>query len=445
MADNCVNKNTGKLKRVLEGETIGYAKSDDLRVFFASDVQAQSKLEGGSADDHPTNFVLLEGVLVVQKGFADVELTPNMFPINPGRVLDDSDKKLLLPIPEWYVPCPNVMNIARLVSDSEKLTGARPFRNIMFRGPAGSGKTEGAKVLSSMFGSPYGVVTGHAEMEFFDLTSSLIPNTDSQMSTDGEMYEFLSHALRESGMKLPSFLDVATMPDAIFEQITGVANEYAGEAECLAALVVNLMKVCKQDKSMFCGETSKFKTVQSDLAMGFQKGWLVELQEMNTILKPGVLVGLNGILEYGRLRLPTGEVITRHPDTVIVFTQNVGYAGTTDGNQSVYSRIELKCDLDHPTEDEMVSRIMMHVPEIKEQACRTIVQAVIRVQQNCASEIEGGSVGTREALNWAKATVLLGGDMRSAAELTVLPSVGEDPDDIALVRTDIFQTVAEME
>ena len=232
------------------------------------------------------------------------------------------------------------------------------------------------------------------------------------------------------------------MPDVVYEQITGIENEEAGEAECFAALTAKLISVCKKDVGLFSGENSKFKVVYSDLAMGFQRGWLVELQEMNTILKPGVLVGLNNILENGQLRLPTGEVIQRHPDTVIVFTQN---AGTTDGNQSVYSRIEIKCDLNHPSEDEMVERIRMHVPEITEQACRTIVQTVLRIQDNCSAEIEGGSVGTREAINWAKMTVLLGGDMRAAAELTVLPSVGEDPDDIALVRTCIHQSIEELE
>ena len=74
---------------------------------------------------------------------------------------------------------------------------------------------------------------------------------------------------------------------------------------------------------------------------------------------------------------------------------------------------------------------------------RSIVQTVIRVQENCPQEIEGGSVGTREAINWAKMTVLLNGDMRAAAELTILPSVGEDPDDIDLVRTNIHQSIAE--
>lgn len=444
MSSNSVNKTTGRLKRILEGEKIGYTKIDEMRVFFASDVEALPLADGGRHEEVPLIFTILEGVLRTTKRRKVKKLEANMYPINPDRTLDEEDKSRLLTIPDWYVPVPNVLNIAQLVSGSQHLAG-RPFRNIMMRGPAGSGKTEGAKALASMFGSPYGVITGHAEMEFFDLTSNLFPNTDSNMSSNEEIYEFLLYALRDSGMELPSLVEIASMPDAIFRQLTGKENDEAGEAECLAALVAKLLSVCKKDHSMFSGENSKFKVIHSDLTLGFQKGWLVELQEMNTILKPGVLVGLNNILEHGQLRLPTGETITRHPDTVIVFTQNVGYAGTTDGNQSVYSRIELKCDLNHPSEDEMIGRIQMHVPEISEADCRTIVQTVLRIQENCAAEIEGGSVGTREAISWAKATVLLNGNMREAAELTILPSVGEDADDIALVRTNIHQSIAEVE
>lgn len=44
-----------------------------------------------------------------------------------------------------------------------------------------------------------------------------------------------------------------------------------------------------------------------------KNGYLVEIQEPSTILQPGVLVGLNSLLEQsGTITLPTGEVILRH-------------------------------------------------------------------------------------------------------------------------------------
>lgn len=436
-----LNAHNSCLKRLMHSEKIGYTMTDNPRVFFASDLQTTLCIEGGNVERIETQLIVLDGILKTITPSTITKLEANMYPINPDRVYDEEDRSRLLTIPDWYIPVLSVLNIAKAVAGSSVFK--KPFRNIMMRGPAGSGKTEGAKALATMFGSPYGVITGHAEMEFFDLTSNLFPNTDSPIQSDAELYDYFLYAMRDSDLVLPSFLEIASMPDVIYEHITGRKNDQAGEAECFAALVSKLMSACKKDISMFGGENSKFKVVHSDLTLGFQKGWLVELQEMNTILKPGVLVGLNNILEHGQLRLPTGEVIQRHPDTVVVFTQNVGYAGTTDGNQSVYSRIEVKCDLNHPSEDEMVSRIQSHVPNLSEADCRTIVQTVIRVQENCPQEIEGGSVGTREAINWAKMTVLLNGDMRAAAELTILPSVGEDPDDIDLVRTNIHQSIAE--
>lgn len=442
-ADNrFLNTQNGRLKKLMQNEKIGYTTTDKAQIFFACNLQTILCKEGGKSEDILSNFVILEGILTTAARMKLVKPQANQYPLHPNRTYDAEDASRLPAIPDWYVPAPAVMQIAKSVVGSAIFQ--KPFRNVMMRGPAGSGKTEGAKALAGMFGSPYGVLTGHAEMEFFDLTSNLFPNTDSAVKSDAELYEYLLYALRDSGLTLPSFIEIASMPDVVYQQISGTKNDDAGEAECFAALVTKLMQVCKKDANLFGGETSKFKVIHSDLTMGFQKGWLVELQEMNTILKPGVLVGLNNILEHGQLRLPTGEIINRHPDTVIVFTQNVGYAGTTDGNQSVYSRIEVKCDLDHPTEEEMIARIRMHVPEIAEADCRTIVQTILCVQENCSIEIEGGSVGTREAINWAKMTVLLDGDMREAAELTLLPSVGEDADNIQLVRSNIYQSIAEM-
>ena len=438
---NFLNARDGRLKSLFEREKIGYTKSDTAALHFASDTEVTLLLDN-NGDKEPEHLFVLEGILKTSPN-KPLKMTSNMFPLNEHREFDEEDRSRLLTIPDWYIPVPSVMKIAQAVAGSSVFP--KPFRNIMMRGPAGSGKTEGAKALAAMFGSPYGVITGHAEMEFFDITSNLIPNTDSTIRSDAEMYDILLSALKDSGLKLPSFLDIATMPDAVFEQITGQNNPCASESECFAALVSKLMAYCKNEPSLFGGESSKFKIVYSDLTMGFLRGWLVELQEMNTILKPGVLVGLNNILENGQMRLPTGEIIRRHPDTVIVFTQNVGYAGTTDGNQSVYSRIELKCDLNHPSEDELVGRIRMHVPTITEDTCRTIVQTVMRIQNTCMAEIEGGSVGTREAINWAKMSVLMGGDLREAAELTLLPSVGEDLDDIAVVRNCLYQSIEERE
>ena len=55
-------------------------------------------------------------------------------------------------------------------------------------------------------------------------------------------------------------------------------------------------------------------------------------------MQPGVLVGLNSLLEQsGSITLPTGEIIQRHPDTVVIVTTNVSYEGCRGLNRATRS------------------------------------------------------------------------------------------------------------
>lgn len=73
-----------------------------------------------------------------------------------------------------------------------------------------------------------------------------------------------------------------------------------------------------EDKSS-SGQTYRY--VETDFIKALKHGYVIEIQEPSTIVQPGVLVGLNSLLEQsGSITLPTGEVIQRHPDAVVVVT-----------------------------------------------------------------------------------------------------------------------------
>lgn len=435
-----LNAKNAKLGRTLEKSKIGYLVGDTGELRFASNSMVKKEEAFFTPEGKmPEFFTFLEPPLSFGNVKAKVgSLEPFMYPVNPAREYAEDEKNRLVEIPEWYVPVQKVVRFANNLSASNQFE--RPIRNILFRGPAGCGKTEGAKVIASMCGLPYGVVTGHADMEFFDLTSMPIPRTESPISTDAELLEYLLYAVRDKNMALPDMSLLSLFPEQAYAQITGQTKKDATESECVAALAAKLLSVCKADIEMFTGNSSKFKIVKSDFAVGMERGWLVELQEMNMLLKPGTLVGLNNVMEHGVLQLPTGEVIRRHPDTVIVYTQNVGYAGTVESNQSAYSRVELKCDLEPPTEEEMVKRIQMHVPQLDEVQIRTIAQTARQIRAVCRDEIASGSVGTREEIAWAKLTYLYG-NILEAAEDTILPSCSEDEEDRSIVRECMMQTL----
>lgn len=72
-----------------------------------------------------------------------------------------------------------------------------------------------------------------------------------------------------------------------------------------------------------------------------------------------MLVGLNSLLEQkGSITLPTGEVIHRHPDAVVVVTTNVSYEGCRGVNQSVLDRMNLTQDIELPEPEIMAQRAM---------------------------------------------------------------------------------------
>ena len=73
--------------------------------------------------------------------------------LTPGRTLSELEQSLIPKLPEWYIIPPEVVAICQ---HAQKTTG-RPMqmRNFLLRGPAGTGKTMGAKAIAAGLGLPY--------------------------------------------------------------------------------------------------------------------------------------------------------------------------------------------------------------------------------------------------------------------------------------------------
>ena len=172
-----------------------------------------------------------------------------------------------------------------------------------------------------------------------------------------------------------------------------------------------------------------FMYVESALVKAFRYGWVCELQEVNYAMKPGVLGGINAALDdIGIIELPTGEVIHRHPDTVIVMTANDGYEGTRKINQAVKSRMTLKGHLNLPDDDTLARRAAQNsgFKDLKTIKKMVAVMHAIRKVLNDNGETNG-SCSVRELQSWAQATDILG-DPYEAALATIIPSASDDPE-----------------
>ena len=309
------------------------------------------------------------GPAVIKKAGVVVEHTDfvGKYPLTPGRTLSALELSLIPKLPEWYIIPPEVVDICK---HAQKTTG-RPMqmRNFLLRGPAGTGKTMGAKAIAAGLGLPYMKYTCSANTEIFDFTGMIFPETDavstgsSELDREREILKSMggiSYANVAKLMRLPDLDDMDYDPAGVYQALTGVENLAATVQDCMSVVLEKVTeKVQALSKRAENRQSSgqNYTYVETDFVKALKHGYLVEVQEPSTIIQPGVLVGLNSLLEQeGSITLPTGEIIRRHPDTVVIVTTNVSYEGCRSMNQSVVDRMSLVKDIELPEPEVMVQR-----------------------------------------------------------------------------------------
>lgn len=95
-------------------------------------------------------------------------------------------------------------------------------------------------------------------------------------------------------------------------------------------------------------------------------GGVIELQEVANIRDPGVLTGLNNLLDFGKIEIEeTGETIIRSKDCYIIMTTNLDLAGCKQLNLSVVRREPFCYEVAALSEDDLINRIISTQPQIK--------------------------------------------------------------------------------
>lgn len=330
--------------------------------------------------------------------------------LSTSRTLTPTEELTVPSLPEWYVIPPEI----KMICEHAKLTTntIQPMRNFLLRGPAGTGKTEGAKAIASALHLPYRCITCSANTEIFDLLGQIIPDTDSDKPILLKDY--------------PSFQDILLDPATAYQKLTGIYDENVSEDFVYQTLVETLSNESKNSNGQ-PSDKQKFKYVDTPLVEAIRHGYLIEIQEPTVIANPGVLVGLNSLLDRcNSVFLPNGEVITRHPDTVIVVTTNNDYVGCKQMNQSVISRMNLVIDLKEPSEETLVERVLGITGCNDKPAVQQMAKLVKSISEYCKENmITDGCCGVRELISWVQSYMICN-DIMEAARYTVLSSISAD-------------------
>ena len=389
------------------------------------------------------------GPAVIKKAGVVVEHTDfvGKYPLTPGRTLSALEQSLIPKLPEWYIIPPEVVDICK---HAQKTTG-RPMqmRNFLLRGPAGTGKTMGTKAIAAGLGLPYMKYTCSANTEIFDFTGMIFPETDA-VSTGSPELDREREILKSMGgisyanvaklMRFPDLDDMDYDPAGVYQALTGVENLAATVQDCMSVVLEKVTeKVQALSKRAENRQSSgqNYTYVETDFVKALKHGYLVEVQEPSTIIQPGVLVGLNSLLEQeGSITLPTGEIIRRHPDTVVIVTTNVSYEGCRQMNQSVVDRMSLVKDINLPEPEVMVQRAMAVTGCADEYLVSQMVQVVNDMADYCRkNSITDGACGMRSLIDWVISAEISGDPYLSAKYTVISKATADEEDREALITT----------
>lgn len=331
--------------------------------------------------------------------------------LSESRVLTPDEELTVPKLPDWYI----IPDEIKQICEHAKLTTGtvQPMRNFLLRGPAGTGKTEGAKAIAAALHLPYRCITCSANSEIFDLLGQILPDVNEKKEMPCIAY--------------PTFQDIMLDPATAYQKMTGIYEPTISVEDVYQKLIESISNNVQDHSS---GDAQqKFKYVDTPLVEAIRYGYLIEIQEPTVISNPGVLVGLNSLLDRcDSILLPNGEVVKRHPDTVVVVTTNNDYAGCKQMNQSIISRMNLVIDLEEPDEDTLVERVLGITKCQDKAGVRSMARMVKTISKYCKENlITDGCCGVRELISWVQSYMICG-DIREAARYTILTSATADKD-----------------
>ena len=443
--------------------------------FTGEPVTAETSVE----PEPETSYKKFVGKPITEKNIAELR---GLFALD-FHPLTAEEKALVPGIPKNYVMDEKLLSAAMDIKDDWK-SGVNLAPNFILEGDAGSGKTAATVFFASVFGVPrtkmtmqplfessnligafYPVFSDIGDWEMSDedrvaisavqkeiesdrveTEGSAVPKTADLLRAIRRAFsiETVRSAIREA-YDIPSTEEIEFCPEDAWGRISS-GSEMPETSDIILAAdrlfedkayrLLNILLEKAENGSV------SYRFILSELMKAFQHGWLVEIQEAASVLRPGVLTELNSLLEpNGRIELPNGQLIYRHPDTIVMFTTNRDYAGNVDLNESLRDRCMFGIAMDSPTASVMAKRAMEQTGFTDKKVANSAAKTILDVARQAKNYNINGSFGVRSLISWMLALKKLDlskakiEDIRETFLSRVVYKMTTRPDDVEVLST----------
>ena len=316
--------------------------------------------------------------------------------------------------------------------------------NIFLFGPPGSGKTDGAKAIASALGLPCEHISMSSNSDEFIFTGNIIPEVEGVSGSASTSLDIFNKY-----KDVAELLEFAEMsPDTVYQEITGKEKEDAELSDVVFAyadaVAAEKVKTTKSSKSGI-----SYKFVESVFCQAIEHGWLVTIEEFTNCRDAGIAMVINQLMDgYQQITLPTGKVIKRHPNSVIVFASHVDEAQCGEFEASTLSRLKPMYKVDMPTKDEMIKRVKSMTGFNDVPTLNKMADVINALQKYVKEHALVGVCGVREFAGWVlqyQANKEFDSNQTDAYNLltsateTIVPSASPHEEDIADIRRDIIE------
>jgi len=396
----------------------------------------------GLTDDKPKRKVMPE--ILPSELKCKYMLNPNM---------SEAEKAAVRQMPDTYIVSPLLLKAVHNIwyhHRNDKVDIGITPKNLLLIGPPGSGKSEFGKAIASGLGLRDTHVSLSANSDESFATGTFSPKVDE---AGQHVAVNLFENVLSKYQNVANLLDCAEMaPDVVFMDIAGEDKPDATLADCVEAYSVLKAKAETEstlEEYQAKGNSSgiSYTFVESDFAKAIENGWLVILEEFTNVRDSAIAILINQLMDgYQELKLPTGKVIHRHPNTVVVFACNTDENQTGELQVSTLSRLTTKYYIDFPSQADMIRRVRNITGFDDAAALEKMAKVVTTLRDYIDEHGFNGVCGVREFAGWAlqyQGNLDFDADstLREAAMETIVPSASTHKEEMDEVVKDVIDTM----